>query len=98
MSWKEAVMSDVMGPNARKLLTIRMAQLAVPVGGGFADGAKFFTDTEHRKKIVAEATDWTKQAIALVKTAPDNPYGDDDEAIAGMVLQKLEERKKERRG
>jgi hypothetical protein len=33
-------------------------------------------------------------ARPLVKAAPDNPYGDDDEAIAGAILAGIEERKR----
>jgi hypothetical protein len=33
-----------------------------------------------------------EQAIAVVKTAPDNPFGD-DEAIAGEILRRVDEKK-----
>jgi hypothetical protein len=87
-------MNDQMGPYAKKLLLARMAVLTVPEGGGIADGLKFFADADHRHKIVAEAIEWTKQAIAVMKTAPDNPYGDDDEAIAKAILDQADEKKR----
>ena len=32
-------------------------------------------------------------ALQLVKAAPDNPYGDDDEAIAIAILEKIDTRR-----
>jgi hypothetical protein len=81
------------GPNVNKLIIRKASLLAVPAGGGLADGIKFFTDAEHRKKILGEAETWVVQAIEVVKTAPDNPYGHDAEAIAAALLAKIEERK-----
>lgn len=38
-----------------------------------------------------------QEALRIFKTAPDNPFGDDDEAIAGELLQKIEERQATRK-
>jgi len=80
--------------NVAKLTIKRLSVLAVPRGGGIADGIKFFRDEEHRKKLVLEAEAWTKEAIKVFKTAVDNPFGDDDEAIAGYILDKIQGRSK----
>jgi hypothetical protein len=42
--------------------------------------------------VAREATAWVEQALAAVKSARDNPYGDDDEAIAGEILRQVEAR------
>ncbi len=36
-----------------------------------------------------QAMRWTQDKMAAVKTSPDNPYGDDEEAIAAAVLAKI---------
>lgn len=33
-----------------------------------------------------------EEMIALVKSAPDNPYGDDDEAIAAEIMRRFDAR------
>ena len=79
------------GPNVKKLITTRIAQLAVPPGGGLADAIGFLA-SKRIGKTAKDATDWVNEAIAVVKTAPDNPFGNDDEAIAGEILRQLEEK------
>jgi hypothetical protein len=65
---------------------------AVPPGGSFADGVEFFTNAEHRKRVLEKAESDALAAIQLIKSAPDNPYGNDDEEIAGVLLNKIRER------
>jgi hypothetical protein len=43
--------------------------------------------------VAREAEAWVEQALAAVKAAPGNPYGNDDEAIAGEILSQIEARK-----
>ncbi len=43
--------------------------------------------------MAREATVWVEAAIAVVKTAPDNPYRSDEE-IAGAILKGIEEKQK----
>lgn len=83
------------GPNVKKLIAIRMSTLAIKNGTPepFKEGLLFLMDKHRFKQVSTEAVQWVKDAIAVVKTAPDNPYGDDDEAIAGEVLRLYEERK-----
>lgn len=39
--------------------------------------------------IARVATEWVEAEIGAVKSAPNNPYGEDDEAIAGEILRRL---------
>jgi len=80
------------GPNVTKLLSRFIAVEAIPVGGGIADAILFFTDPEKRKLVLVNAEAKCKTALAAIKAAPDNPYGDDDETIAGVLLEKIKER------
>ena len=80
-----------MGPNV-KLLYIRfMSREAIPPGGDFDDGAKFLVDEGYRKEVMTRALANMDLAIKAVRSAPDNPYGDDEEAIAEAILQRLNE-------
>lgn len=88
-------MADTIGPNARRLIARKMALLAIPVGSGkdsFSRGLEVITDKDKFSATAHEAAAWAQEAIALMKTAPDNPYGDDDEAIAGAILQAIEDK------
>jgi len=82
------------GPNVKKLIARKMSSLAIPVGSGkesFAKGLDVITSREKFLSIASQASDFVRRAIAELKTAPDNPYGDDDEAIAGEILKRIEE-------
>lgn len=82
------------GPNMMKLIGEFVAACAVPSGGGLGDALKFFTDPVYRKRCLQEAEKMAMQAVNLVISAPDNPYGDDIEAIAGVIEQKLKEKRR----
>lgn len=84
----------VQGPNVKKLIVRRMSMLMVPDKGGLADALKALSSPKNIGNIAREATDWVMAALAAVKVAPGNSYGDDDEAIAGEVLRRIEERDK----
>lgn len=79
-----------MGPNVKRLIAYKMSFDAIPPGGGFAAGVDFLLSPGRLAQSGQAAVDWVKQSISLVKSAPDNPYGDDDEAIAGALLERLE--------
>jgi len=81
------------GPNVKRLIAAKMAAIAIPPGGGFADGLKFLQSADRIKAAAREATDFVTAAIAAVKSSPDNPYRTDEE-IAGAILAKIEERKR----
>ena len=53
---------------------------------------EFFRNAEYRKKVLDAAEAKAIQAIEIIKTAPDNPFGSDDELIAGELLKKIAER------
>lgn len=81
------------GHNVKRLIIAKMAADAV------CDQAKpFEAGWEllcHKGKLMAsahEATVWVRGAIDAVKQTTDNPYGDDDEAIAGAILDELRRR------
>lgn len=84
----------MMGPNVKKLIVRRMAQLMIPDGAGLPDALRELANPGNIGKRAREATAWVKDVINVVKTAPDNPYGNDDEAIAGEILKQIDERKK----
>ncbi len=77
-----------------RLIIRKISCDAIPPGGGFADAIGFLTNKDAITETARRATQWVKDAIAAVKAAPDNPYGDDDEAIASSILAKLEEKKR----
>lgn len=87
------------GPNVRKLIVEKMSLDAVPSGDGLADAIAFISSSERIVAGAKAATAWVELVIRTVKEAPgDNPYGDDDEAIAGAFLRGLDERRAMRRG
>lgn len=87
-------MSDrKLGPNTRRLLAHFIALEAVPAGGGLASGLNFLANPEQRQRGIATAMANLDAALKAVKSAPDNPYGDDDEAIATAILERVEQKK-----
>lgn len=85
-------MGRKLGPNANKLLIRFMSREAIPDGGDIMDGVKFFLDESHRHKVMDKALANMDLAIKAVRSAPDNPYGDDEEIIAGVILEKIQEK------
>ena len=80
------------GPNAKQLLAHFIALEAVPRGGGLADGLNFLANPDHMRQDMERAMSNLEAALAAVKSAPDNPYGDDDEAIAAAILERVEKK------
>lgn len=77
-------------------LVIRKASVdLIPAGASFADGAANMAKPGNLQRALREAKVWVDQAIAAVKSAPNNPYGTDDEEIAAVILKKLEEKRNE---
>jgi len=81
-----------LGKNMKRLLAIKVSRDAIPNGGGFASGLEFLMNPERIKEVSLKSLEWCDQAIAAVKSAPDNPYGDDEEVIAGAILEKMGEK------
>jgi hypothetical protein len=65
----------------------------VPAGGGLAPATRALAEPGSIERHAREAAGWVQGAIAVVKSAPDNHHGDDDEAIAGEILRRIDERK-----
>lgn len=82
------------GTNVTKLITQFIAHEAIPAGGGIASAVEFFQNAERRKQVLTAAETKAIRVIELIKTAPDNPFGNDDELIAGELLKKIAERKR----
>lgn len=77
------------GPYVTRLMMRCVAREAVPKGGGMSDAIQFFTDEKHRKAVLQRAETAAMNMLVAVKQARDNPYGEDNEAIAEAILAKL---------
>jgi hypothetical protein len=78
------------GEFVTKLIIRFIAREAIPPGGGIADGIEFFKDKEHRTRVIEKAEANAMLAIQLIRRAPDNPFGNDDEQIAQEILKGIE--------
>ena len=77
------------GPNLKKLMIRKMARDAVPPGTGNPMGATIEA-MKDPTSLMRRALAWCDEAVLAVRSAPDNPYGDDEEVIAGAILARLE--------
>lgn len=84
------------GPNVSKLILRFVAVEAVPAGvgrdTGFSNVIEFIRTPEYRKKILDAAEAKAMASLQAIKSAPDNPYGQDDEKIAEALLQTIVKR------
>lgn len=86
-----------LGPNANKLAIERCAQLmvdrAVLTYGTFGRTAAVAVRIAEGglSADMAESVEWTRVAIAAIRSAPDCPWNDDEE-IAGEILRRLKSR------
>ena len=78
------------GPNTKKLLAHFIAREAIPINGSLADGLQFLTKPDCMRQGLERAMSNLDAALTAIKTAPDNPYGDVDEAIAAAILKRVE--------
>lgn len=85
-------------PKVKELLAIFISLEAVPKGGSLQDGLDFLTNPERRRQGLERAMANVEAALAAVKSAPDNPYGDDDEAIAASIIEQVNTKKRRGRG
>lgn len=86
------------GPNIRKLIAHKMSLLLIPPGSSkdaMATGITGLMKPGNVSQIAREATAWVEAAVAAVKAAPANPYGE-DEAIAAEILRQIEAKRKVR--
>lgn len=84
------------GENVRKLASLKASRDAIPDGGGLADAIDFITDKQRFFESMKASVLWAFEAVDAVKSAPDNPYGDDDEKIAGGILDAINFGKRDR--
>lgn len=84
-----------LGPNMKKLISMRMASLAIPAGGDFYDGVKAIMTPGKLGEHFKEAMKWAFISVDQVKAAYDNPYGNDDEAIAEVLVKAAKARQEE---
>ena len=80
--------SAKLGPNAKRLIAIKMAKDAIPDGGGFSAGIKFLTTPGALSTGFGVAAEFVQAAILAVRQAAEpNPFKDStDEEIAGEIL------------
>ena len=77
----------------KKRLFIRfVSREAIPNGGDIADGTKFFLDSEHREEVLDRAWENFNMAIFAIRSASDNAFGDDVEAIAAAILKACQDK------
>ena len=81
-----------LGPNMQRLLALFTSRVAVPNGGGFADAIAVLTNPERFREVNRKGLELADQAVAAMRAAPDNPYGNDEEAIAAGILAEVEKR------
>lgn len=80
-------MSRNLGLNAKRLLVHFVARIAIPPGAGFTAGLEALKEPgELTRKALAQMD----IAIQAVRVAPDNPYGTDEEVVAGVILAELD--------
>lgn len=84
-----------LGPNMKKLISMRMASLAIPPGGGLADGINAIMTPGKLGEHFKQAMEWAFLSVDQVKAAYDNPYGDNDEAIAEVLVEAAKARQEE---
>lgn len=80
-----------------KLAIYLASRKAVPDGGGLFDGVAWLKDKERMKADMKACFAEAQTYIDAVKAAPDNTYGDDDQAIAKAILDAIEERRSGRK-
>lgn len=81
-----------MSSNVMRLVATIAASKAIPSNSqnGLVDGIQWLKDAERRNRDLQESFEEAKSYINLIKAASSNPYGDDDEAIAGAILDRLQ--------
>ena len=80
-----------MGPNYRNLVAVRGQIVVAPRGRNIVDAIGMIANRKPLYTITREAMEWVRDAIANIKAAPDNPCGDNEEAICGEILNQLVE-------
>lgn len=89
-------MSELIGPNVKRLVARKMSFNAIPTGSPspFDEGLKFLSQPRLILDSAREAVIWAKSAITAVRQAVEpNPWKHaSDEDIAGELLRLAEQR------
>lgn len=82
------------GDNVRRLMIEFASTLAIRSGNGtpMENALSVLIKPGGLVDNMREALRQTELALDAMKSAPDNPYGDDDEVIAGAILEELAKR------
>lgn len=90
----------ILGPNMLRLMSYKVARdLHPPGSGGIGAAMNNLRDalvSDRMADINRQALEWCDQAIEVMRSAPDNPYGDDEETIAGAIVAELEKPRSKR--
>ena len=81
------------GPFVKKLAIQFATKDAIPKGGGLADGIAFIKGGPRFTQAIKDGFQSAFHAIDLIKASTDNPYGNDDEDIAKVIMDEIEKRK-----
>lgn len=81
------------GPNLKKLMIHFMAVDAIPAGGGLQAAVDLIMSPNGLRDSAMRSLAQALAAIDAMRAAPDNPYGNDEEVIAGEFVKQIEERK-----
>jgi len=77
------------GPNLKKLMILKMARDAAQGSNPMAAAMESLKNIAPRMR---DALAWCDEAISVIRSSPDNPYGDDEEVIAGAILAEVEKK------
>ena len=81
-----------MGPNFKRLVCMKASQIIIPKNCKIADAINSIIAPGRLQDATRVAYEWVRFAIDAVKKAPANPFGNDEEAIAGEILKRVAER------
>lgn len=82
------------GSKVRALVLYHVSLTAIPPGttDGLGAGIDFLLKPDALRQAYIAAGRFVRAALDAVKRAPDNPWGDDDEAIAADLVRRIEEK------
>lgn len=81
-------------PNIRRLLAEFTTAESLPKSNAtLADAIASLSSKEKILENSRKGLARLNEALLAIKSAPDNPYGEDDEEIAGVILKAIEEKR-----
>ncbi|MCK5018058.1 MAG: hypothetical protein KAS32_13460 [Candidatus Peribacteraceae bacterium] len=79
-----------LGPNMQKLLArVIAARTHISPGGGLQAGIDLLITPGKLGTASREALAWIDTALDVMRSAPDNPYGEDEEDLAEAILNEI---------